>query len=419
MSAAPVTIVSRPSASRRHAAAGGLISARPPADGEPDALVGRQRAPPLPQRVLAQALQALERAEHVELLSGHRRVAGRQHVAQAQLERVHAQALGQLVHQRLERERGLRRAGGAVGAERDPVGRHPVPGQVVGLPAVGARGEQRGNRLDPEVARRAAVGQHTCPDPRQASLARGSDLDLEHLGAGRIGGGEVLGPGHHQAHRAAQLQGGRGGQRVGDQQLASEPAAERRRAYPDPVGREPEQSDDLVAGVERPLGRGGDDQVVLGVEPGRGGLRLQVPLIGPGGLEASADERVARSQRAGHVAVCQPHRAEHVVGKLFVGARRARGHRCVGVGHVRPLALLRGEAHAAPAGRPGGPRPRGPAPPRCARARPRSARGRRWRSPPCRLPRARSAGRRRRSPRARAAPGYVADRSPRSADLPR
>jgi len=103
--------------------------------------------------VLAQPLQAFERSEHLELLSGHRLVAGRQHIAQAQLERVHAQAPGQLVDQRLERERGLRRAGRAVGAERHPIGGDPIADQLVGLPTVGAGRQQRRDRLNPEVAR--------------------------------------------------------------------------------------------------------------------------------------------------------------------------------------------------------------------------------------------------------------------------
>ena len=69
------------------------------------------------------ALEAGARAEDRERLAGRGPVALAGDVAQPQVERVELEPCGELVDQRLDRERGRRRGRRAVGAERHPVGR--------------------------------------------------------------------------------------------------------------------------------------------------------------------------------------------------------------------------------------------------------------------------------------------------------
>ena len=217
---------------------GGLVPARPPPDREADTLPIRERSAVPPQRMLTHPLEALARAEHFELLSGDGRVADDHDVAQSQLQRVDPEALRQLVDQRLNRERRLGRGGSAVGPKRHTVGRDAEGGELVRLPAVRAGGQHRRDRLDSEVVGRSSVGEHAGADAGQSPVAVGPDLDVEDLGAGGIGRGEVLATGHHQPDRSAEHERGADDERLDDHHLAAEAAAERRAANAEPLRRE-------------------------------------------------------------------------------------------------------------------------------------------------------------------------------------
>ena len=102
---------------------GGLEAAGPEAERDADALVLGQVVALRVQRVALDRLEALAGAEDLDLLAVDALVAGDEDVLEPQLDRVDLQLLRELVDQRLDRERGGRRAGRAVGAGADAVGR--------------------------------------------------------------------------------------------------------------------------------------------------------------------------------------------------------------------------------------------------------------------------------------------------------
>ena len=130
---------------------------------------------------------------------------------------------GELVDQRLDRERRRRRGRGAVGAERHPVGRDAERGQLVGLPPVRAGGEHRRDRLDARSrrsrrGRRARGSGSRSASRRGRRRARASSISAP---AG-LAAGEVLAAGHRQPDRPAQRERGRDDQRLDDHHLAAE-----------------------------------------------------------------------------------------------------------------------------------------------------------------------------------------------------
>ena len=87
----------------------GLVAARPPADGDADALARAQLVAARPQRVVAHALEAGACAEHGERLTRRATIALAGDVAQPQLERVELQPAREVVDERLDGERRRRR----------------------------------------------------------------------------------------------------------------------------------------------------------------------------------------------------------------------------------------------------------------------------------------------------------------------
>jgi hypothetical protein len=135
---------------------------------------------------------------------------------------------------------------------------------------------------------------------------------------GRVAHPEVLVPGQLDADRPAQLEGGAGGQRVDDQELAAEPATERGSRDPDARDRQAEQLGHLGSDVERALGGGRDVEGPVGIQPGHRGLWLDVALVDPVGDEPPVDDRVARGQRGIHVAAPVAAPLDHVVRQRLV-----------------------------------------------------------------------------------------------------
>ena len=134
---------------------------------------------------------------------------------------------GQLVDQRLERERRLRPARAAVGTGPEPIRLDAVGTDVVGVPAVGARDEDPADALDGPFGEGAGVEHEPRTQPGESAVLRRPDLELDDRARRRVRHREVLAPGEGEANRAAQGEGRARGQRLGDEDLGPERAAER------------------------------------------------------------------------------------------------------------------------------------------------------------------------------------------------
>src|SRR5207302_1497944 len=104
-----------------------------------DALV-RARLAVLPGRVIAQLLQALAQPDLRPGPAVRHRIALRGGVLEPQLNRVDPELAGQIVHRRLDREHGLRAAGGTVGAGWRGVGDDGVAANLEAREAVEGAG---------------------------------------------------------------------------------------------------------------------------------------------------------------------------------------------------------------------------------------------------------------------------------------
>ena len=318
----------------------GLEPSGPPADRDADALAVGQGAAALPQRVRAQALQALGGAEDREGVAVEPLVALAQHVAQAQLDRVEAQLGGQLVDERLDGEGRRRRRRRAIGAEADAIRQDPIGGDVAGLPAIRARGEHGGERLEAELVVAAAVEDDAPAHAGQVALGRRARLELDDLAGRRVGRGEVLDARQGQADGALEAHAGGGRQRLGDHQLAPEGAAQRRRAHAHAVVRPAEQVGQLLARAEGTLRARADHEPALGLQPRGGHLRLHVALVDPARAVAPARPRRPAGQRRLRVADAHALAPGDVVRQLLlVAARVAATGRGVRAADVRAVAL--------------------------------------------------------------------------------
>ena len=294
--------------------------------------LGAQRDPARLERVQARGEPGARRED----LPGPGRRARAQGVPAPDLELVEAELRGQVVEQRLVRDRRLghaeaaERAGGRPvrvdGGRRGLDGRHGVRAHRVDGDAVGHRGTPRGVGAGVEVAVEAdagepavGVGAERRLDPRRVALRR------------RL---HRLRPRVHAADRAAGDHRGDREQRLDRQvELAAEAAAAGARDDPDGVLRQAEDERELVAIHVRRLGRRPD--LDPPVDDARGpGLGLDVRVLHERRLERAGrgDRRRRRAPRP---------------------RRRARGGR----GRGRCPAGRRGAA--AP---PGPGRPRSPAP---------------------------------------------------------
>ena len=337
-------------ADERHAAvvvepagrAGRVRGAEPDSGGEAHPLAGRKLLAALPELVVAQALEALARAEDPPGLSVRPEIAFGGEVGHAEVERVDPQALGELVEERLQRERGGRRSRGAVGAEADPVRLDAVGADVVGLPAVDAADKGCGHALDAPFVHGAALEGDARLEAGQLTAAPRSDAQLDEATGCRVRRHEVFAAGERHAHGALQRKRGADGKRLDEPELAAERASQRHGHDPDRVDGQPEQPGQVAAHVERALRRRLDDEGAVRLGPRGRGLALEVGLMDPLGVEAALDDGVALRQRGLGILVAVPRSGDHVLGELLVVvrlvlARPAGGS--VGAGHPGVLRL--------------------------------------------------------------------------------
>ena len=223
--------------------------------GDAASLVLAQRRAPV--RVRLGRLQRLDQADRPELrpVGGLGALLGR--VLEAQLDRVHADRLGDLVDHLLDRELGDRAARRAIGRHLRPVADHVVADHLHVLEVVGREGAHAA-RLHRRAREGAGLVFQLGLGGDDAAVLLGADLDAHVRARGRAGGAEHLLARHHHLHRPAGLLGQR--QRDGLQihdGLAAEAAADLRRRDADLA--------DVPA--EQPRAVGAHDPVALRASP--------------------------------------------------------------------------------------------------------------------------------------------------------
>ena len=142
------------------------------------------------------------------------------------------------------------------------------------------------------------------PSSRPSLRRAGGQLDDP--GRRRVAHPEVLVAGQLDPDRAAEQERRRGRQRIGDEQLAAEPATERRAGDADAGDRQPEQARQLGARPERALGGAGQVQDAVAIELGHGDLRLDVALVDPARGEPALDDDIAGRKRRVDIAASEP-----------------------------------------------------------------------------------------------------------------
>ena len=139
--------------------------------------------------------------------------------------------------------------------------------------------------------------------PSEAPVACRAGGQLEDAGRRRVAHPEVLEAGQLDPDGPAEHERGRGRQRVRDEDLAAEPAAERRAGHPD-AGRSAGRTGATAPTVSRtcPAWRSSGGGRRRGRARPMRDLRLDVALVDPAGREPALDDDVARRERRVDVA---------------------------------------------------------------------------------------------------------------------
>ena len=352
MSTAPLKNVSVPSRRERDAHGRRVrqprVAAAVPHAGDADAAPvprrarvmsrdARQRRVP----VRLQGIEALRQAGRVrEHLARRRDIAVVQRIEAPDGPAVEPQPLGQIVHQRLVGDGGLRHAEAAEGAGR----------RVVGVD--GARGNPRvGHLVGPHAVHRHAVGHRRPPRRVGAGIEVGPHLEGGEpaLCVGRrlgpdarrmpLGGGghgfrarvddAHRTPGHPRRHRQQRLD-----RHV---ELAAEAAAAGGRADAHARGVDAQHARRLLAVHVGRLRAGRDLDAIRPVADGHrvAGLRLDVGVLDEGGLEVTLGRRGRVRVPGPHVAAPQVAARQHVVRNSGVDRWRPWGQRSLDPGQRR------------------------------------------------------------------------------------
>ncbi len=283
-----------------------------------DAFALGERVARCPERVFADALEHLSPADDGVGIAADADVTLDRGVPDPQLDGVEVELRGDLVEERLERERGGRCARSAVGTERHAVRLDAVAADVERLPVVGACDEQRADALDTPAGVGAAVDDHAALDGGERAVGAGADLQVRHLRGGGVGCGEVLAPCEDETDRSFQRERGSDRERLDERELAAERTADRLGDHANALERETEGACDLVPRHEDALRARRDDERPGGLEPRGAHLRLEVCLIDPRRPERSLADGVARREGGGGVAALPRDAIEDVAGKLLL-----------------------------------------------------------------------------------------------------
>ena len=149
----------------------------------------------------------------------------------------------------------LGRARRSIGARADAVRLHPERDDLVRVPAIGADREDRSDALDAALGERTGLEAETCTKAHEPSVASGAGRQLEDPGGRRVAHPEILEAGQLDADGPPEDECRRSREWVRDQQLAAEPAAERRTGDANCRDRQPEQARQLGPSPERALCR--------------------------------------------------------------------------------------------------------------------------------------------------------------------
>ena len=211
-------------------------------------------------------------------------------ILQAQLDRIHAELLGQLIHHALDREGADRRARRAVGRDLGAVGDDVEALREHVRDVVGREGAARGaaDRRARERARLQVPGA-LAGDDRAVLL--GADLDGARRARGRARGAHHLLARHHHLDRPARLPGQHQRDRLEiDDGLAAEPAADLGRDRPDVALRDARHQRAHGADHELALARAPHRDLAVAADADQAGVRLDIALVHGLGLEAALDD---------------------------------------------------------------------------------------------------------------------------------
>ena len=349
MSGLPVAMMTVPSSLTWMLALEFAAAVEPIARGHAAPLVRSERC--LVGRVIDQCLERLGIAAMGELWPEDHRRAGPCGVFEPQLQRVHANLLGQDVEHALDRKRRDRRARRPVGGRFRPVAHDVVAHRVLVRGVVGREGAQA--RIHDRRAREGAG--------LELELALGGgdravlfDADLDpHRGArGRARGLEHLVAAHHDLHRLPGLFGQQCGDRLEiDDGLAAKAAADLRRRHANIADRHAEQFRGQRADHEMPLARRPDLGLAIVIEAGDAGMRLDIGLVHRRGLELLVDDLVGLGKACIRVADLEldPLRDIRGLGRRRLDAagdlvleeqRRVGLHRLVDIDDVRQYLVI-------------------------------------------------------------------------------
>ena len=223
-------------------------------------------------------------------MGGEHVVAFEDHVAAAELQRVHPDPGGELVDAGLDGEDHLAQAvaaerpgGNRVGVDR--VGVHLLVGALVHAQGFAAAVE---HHADGMVAVGAGVGEHVQLQRRQPAVPAGAGLEVDGEGVPGGGGRELLRPGEFELHRPLQLQRRQGDDVLGEHfLLAAEAAAHPAGHHADLLLRQVKDPGQGAPDQERHLAGGADLEPAVVVNGGDGGVRFQrgvLHALGPVGL---------------------------------------------------------------------------------------------------------------------------------------
>ena len=227
-------------------------------------------------------------------------------VAAAQLDRVHPEAAGELVHGALDREGRLRPARAAVGGGRRGAGQDGADPRVHAGGPVGAGRHRAGGARDRGAGVRvgADIGVHQQLVGEQLAIPCGGQPGLLLLTAAARRGGQRLGAVLGPAHRPAEQPGQVTGEHVLRirRALGPERAAGHRHHHPHLVGLEPERRGQAIPEPVLGLVRHPDGEPAVVVGAGQDGAGLQrrgdqelLPVAGldhdRGGSEHVVDRR--------------------------------------------------------------------------------------------------------------------------------
>ena len=213
-------------------------------------------------------------------------------VLQPQLQRIHLQRFGQLVHHALHRVRADRRARRAIGRDLGAVGKHVEADRknvrdVVGRKAAADRAADRRARQRAGLQIEGALG-----GDDGAVLFR-ADLDRALRARGRPGRPHHFLAGHHHLDRTAGFFRKQRRERLEiDDGLAAKTAADFRRNGADVALRNAGQIRRHGAHHELALARAPDRGLVVGGDADEAGVRLDIALMHRTGGEGALDDHL-------------------------------------------------------------------------------------------------------------------------------